>query len=55
MTNIGTTRGSVTYLTNALLKISEELDKEFKALNKRESEIQTKTDQFINLEKSTIT
>jgi arginine decarboxylase len=40
MTNIGTTRGSVTYLTNVLLKISEELDKEFKALNKRELEIQ---------------
>lgn len=39
MTNIGTTRGSITYLTNALLKIAEELDEEFKSLNKRESEI----------------
>ncbi len=39
MTNIGTTRGSVTYLTNALLTIADELDEEFKALNKRESEI----------------
>ena len=39
MTNIGTTRGSVTYLTNALLKIADELDEEFKALNKKESEI----------------
>lgn len=39
MTNIGTTRGSVTYLVNALLKIADELDKEFKALNTRESEI----------------
>lgn len=39
MTNIGTTRGSVTYLTNALLKIADELDEEFKALNKREGEI----------------
>ncbi|MDC1221540.1 hypothetical protein N8Z47_02615 [Salibacteraceae bacterium] len=39
MTNIGTTRGSITYLTNALLKISEQLDKRFKALNARENEI----------------
>ncbi len=39
MTNIGTTRGSVTYLTNALLKIADELDEEFKALNEKESEI----------------
>jgi arginine decarboxylase len=42
MTNIGTTRGSITYLTNALLKISEELDEKNKALNKRESEIHQK-------------
>jgi len=42
MTNIGTTRGSVTYLTNALLKIADELDEEFGALNKRESEIRKK-------------
>ena len=39
MTNIGTTRGSVTYLTNALLQIADELDEEFNALNKREAEI----------------
>jgi len=39
MTNIGTTRGSVAYLTNALLKISEQLDEEFRSLNSRESEI----------------
>ena len=39
MTNIGTTRGSVTYLTNALLRIADELDEEFEALNNREREI----------------
>lgn len=39
MTNIGTTRGSVTYLTNALLTIAEELDDEIKSLNGREMEI----------------
>jgi arginine decarboxylase len=39
MTNIGTTRGSVAYLTNALLKISEQLDEEFRSLNSREAEI----------------
>jgi len=39
MTNIGTTRGSVTYLTNALLKIADELDEEFKALNNKEKEL----------------
>jgi len=37
MTNIGTTRGSVTYLTNALLKIADELDKEFESLSKKEA------------------
>jgi arginine decarboxylase len=42
MTNIGTTRGSVTYLINALLKISNELDEEFKALNNKEKEIREK-------------
>lgn len=36
MTNIGTTRGSVTYLTNALLKIADELDQEFKTLSQKE-------------------
>lgn len=36
MTNIGTTRGSVTYLTNALLKIADELDQEFKTLSEKE-------------------
>lgn len=39
MTNIGTTRGSVTYLVNALLKIADELDREVLALNNREAEI----------------
>jgi arginine decarboxylase len=39
LTNIGTTRGSITYLTNVLLKIADELDEEFKALNEREREI----------------
>ena len=42
MTNIGTTKGSVTYLTNALLKIADELDEEFKALNNREKELREK-------------
>jgi arginine decarboxylase len=42
MTNIGTTRGSITYLINALLKIADELDKDFAALNKREREISKK-------------
>jgi len=42
MTNIGTTRGSITYLTNALLKIADELDQEFESLNKRENEIHKK-------------
>lgn len=37
MTNIGTTRGSVTYLTNALLKIADELDNEFSAMSEKES------------------
>jgi len=39
MTNIGTTRGSITYLTNVLLKIADELDREIESLNKREHEI----------------
>ncbi len=39
MTNIGTTRGSITYLINALLKIADELDVEFEGLNKRENQI----------------
>jgi arginine decarboxylase len=39
MTNIGTTRGSIAYLTNALLRISDELDEEFKSLNAKEVEI----------------
>jgi arginine decarboxylase len=36
MTNIGTTKGSVTYLTNALLKIADELDQEIKSLSQKE-------------------
>ncbi|MEQ9263363.1 MAG: ornithine decarboxylase [Owenweeksia sp.] len=39
MTNIGTTRGSVAYLTNALLKIAAQLDDEFRSLNKHETEM----------------
>lgn len=39
MTNIGTTRGSVAYLTNALLKIAGQLDEEFRSLNSRENEM----------------
>jgi arginine decarboxylase len=39
MTNIGTTRGSIAYLTNALLSIAQQLDEEFKSLNKKELEI----------------
>lgn len=42
MTNIGTTRGSVTYLTNALLKIADELDDELRSLNDKEIEIREK-------------
>lgn len=42
MTNIGTTRGSITYLTSVLLRISKELDEEKKSLNKRELEIYEK-------------
>jgi arginine decarboxylase len=39
MTNIGTTRGSVAYLTKILLQIAGDLDKHFESLNKREREI----------------
>lgn len=39
MTNIGTTRGSVTFLINALLQIADELDESNRSLNKREAEI----------------
>lgn len=39
MTNIGTTRGSVAYLTKILLQIASDLDKHFESLNKREREI----------------
>jgi len=39
MTNIGTTRGSVAYLTTALLTIARQLDEEFRSLNNREREI----------------
>lgn len=42
MTNIGTSRGSITYLINALLKISETLDNNIKALDDREKEIHAK-------------
>jgi len=39
MTNIGTTRGSITFLINALLQIADELDESIRSLNKREAEI----------------
>jgi len=39
MTSIGTTRGSVAYLVNTLLRIAETLDEEHPALNKKEKEI----------------
>ncbi|PKL80519.1 MAG: ornithine decarboxylase [Ignavibacteriae bacterium HGW-Ignavibacteriae-4] len=42
MTNIGTTKGSVSYLIKALLNISEELDDELKSLNDKELEIHEK-------------
>jgi arginine decarboxylase len=42
MTNIGTTRGSITFLINALLQIAEELEESNRSLNKRESEISQK-------------
>lgn len=39
LTNIGTTHGSVTYLTNALLKIADSLDAKIAALDDREKSI----------------
>jgi arginine decarboxylase len=42
MTNIGTTRGSITFLINALLQIAYELDEDSRSLNKREKEIANK-------------
>ena len=42
MTNIGTTRGSVTFLINALLQIADELDESIRSMNKREAEISKK-------------
>lgn len=42
MTNIGTTRGSIAYLMNALLKIADYLDEEIKSLNKKEHELLAK-------------
>lgn len=42
MTNIGTTRGSITFLINALLQIADELDESNRSLNKREAEISAK-------------
>ena len=42
MTNIGTTRGSITYLTNVLLQIADEITENQRSLNKREKEISDK-------------
>ena len=39
MTNIGTTRSSVSYLISSLLKIADELDSNIESLNKEESKI----------------
>lgn len=39
MTNIGTTRGSIAYLTMVLLEIAVQLDNDFETLNQREKEI----------------
>ena len=39
MTNIGTTRSSVAYLMNALLRIAKQLDENFQSLNNKEMEI----------------
>lgn len=39
MTNIGTTRSSVAYLTKVLMKIARELEANYEALNPREKEI----------------
>jgi arginine decarboxylase len=39
MTNIGTTRSSVSYLISSLIKISEQLDAEFDSLNAEENRI----------------
>ncbi len=50
MTNIGTTRGSVAYLTNALLKIARQLDEKFRSLNAWESEIAQKRIQSLTLD-----
>jgi len=47
MTNIGTTRGSITFLINALLQIADELDERNRALNKREAEISAKHIQML--------
>jgi arginine decarboxylase len=50
MTNIGTTRGSVAYLTQILLNIAEELDEHFDTLNKREREIAGVRVQSLNMD-----
>jgi arginine decarboxylase len=50
MTNIGTTRGSVTYLINALLTIADELDYERLALNDKEVEIRDKKIYYLTKE-----
>jgi arginine decarboxylase len=42
MTNIGTTRSSVAYLMNALLRIAKELDEHFRSLNDKEKEMSKK-------------
>ena len=39
MTNIGTTRGSITYLIGALLKIAKQLDEQTEALNSEETKL----------------
>lgn len=39
MTNIGTTRSSITYLTNVLLKIADQLDQEINSLTSKEKKL----------------
>jgi arginine decarboxylase len=50
MTNVGTTRGSVAYLTNALLTIAEQLEETFQSLNTREAEILDKKIRSLTIE-----
>lgn len=50
MTNIGTTRGSATYLTNALLQIADELDRDIRSLSRPEVELRNNKIHSLTLE-----